>query len=391
MKRTFRYRKDWPLTIEADLNWTVCADGLRITGKTLPGNGFSWGRGITVPEEIDGVPVTEVDTDWRGSLDYIDGPSLKRVTIRISAGPSLFSGEASTLSFSGELYGSPVEALTISSQAPLRLGAASKTLKHLSVTAPDIRFLERGFHGCPVLQTVSFYGPVNADPDWEWTRFDDGLFRNCERLTAVHGEFQGGYSGQECFENCRSLTTAPSVRVQALASGFFRNCEALRDVHLCNGMKRINDSAFQGCRSLEDLYVPDTVTQLGSNVFRDCRGLRSIHLPDRLTEIPDYAFYGCHSLKKVVLSDNLTQIGTGAFADCLSLRDPWIPQKLRSIGTRAFYGCRFTKPIFLPPSVEEVGSQAFGPDPDLCIRGFPGTAAEAFAAREHIRFLPCDR
>lgn len=146
MKRTFRYRKDWPLTIEADLNWTVCADGLRITGKTLPGNGFSWGRGITVPEEIDGVPVTEVDTDWRGSLDYIDGPSLKRVTIRISAGPSLFSGEASTLSFSGELYGSPVEALTISSQAPAaggRLQDIEAPFRHCAGYPPSGAWLPR--------------------------------------------------------------------------------------------------------------------------------------------------------------------------------------------------------------------------------------------------------
>lgn len=55
-KRPFRYRSDSPYLVEADLTWVPCRDGLCVTGGTLPGNGFTWGHGITVPEEIDGIP-----------------------------------------------------------------------------------------------------------------------------------------------------------------------------------------------------------------------------------------------------------------------------------------------------------------------------------------------
>lgn len=385
--RTFRYRNNWDFTIDADLDWTSCRDGLCITRGTLPGNGFTWGHGITVPEEIDGIPVTELNVDWHGKLDYIDGPSLKRITLRLTQSPSLFSGNASSLTF-GTIYGNSAEQLVLSSSVPLGIRIDSKPLKYLSVTAPDIHLLDEAFRNCPNLETVSFHGTVRALPDWEGTTFPDNLFRDCNQLTAVHGVFQGDYSGQSAFENCRFLTTGPSLRMKILGPGYFQNCESLRGIHLSDGMLRIHCYAFANCRSLEDLYIPDSVRQLGPSIFRDCRNLRSVHLPDVLTEIPDYAFYSCHALKKVFLSDNLVRIGTGAFADCPSLHDPWIPKNLHSIGARAFYGCRFTKPILIPPSVKELGAQAFGAGSDLCIRGIPGTEAEAFARRENIRFLP---
>lgn len=78
---------------------------------------------------------------------------------------------------------------------------------------------------------------------------------------------------------------------------------------------KIADSAFSACRSLQEIIIPDTVTELGSCCFQYCYDLQSVTIPDSITVIPNRAFSNCSALTEVTLPDTITEIGSNAFYD----------------------------------------------------------------------------
>ncbi len=94
----------------------------------------------------------------------------------------------------------------------------------------------------------------------------------------------------------------------------------------------------------------------------DCKKLEEIYLPDHITEISPYAFDGCSVLKKIRWSKNLKIIGQGAFkcSFAASVTKLKLPGKVRVIGPEAFRWCGL-KEVTLPDTVASVGYYAFGP------------------------------
>lgn len=94
----------------------------------------------------------------------------------------------------------------------------------------------------------------------------------------------------------------------------------------------------------------------------NCKKLEEIYLPDHITEISPYAFDGCSGLKKIRWSKNLKIIGQGAFkcSFAASVTKLKLPGKIRVIGPEAFRWCGL-KEVTLPDTVASVGYYAFGP------------------------------
>ena len=64
---------------------------------------------------------------------------------------------------------------------------------------------------------------------------------------------------------------------------------------------------------------------LSSYAFQNCIMLENVHLPDHITEIGEYAFSGCASLVALVIPDSVTSVGCGALRGCDSLVSLDIP------------------------------------------------------------------
>ena len=94
----------------------------------------------------------------------------------------------------------------------------------------------------------------------------------------------------------------------------------------------------------------------------DCKKLEEIYLPDHITEISPYAFDGCSGLKKIRWSKNLKIIGQGAFkcSFAASVTKLKLPGKIRVIGPEAFRWCGL-KEVTLPDTIGSVAYYAFGP------------------------------
>lgn len=153
-----------------------------------------------------------------------------------------------------------------------------------------------------------------------------------------------------------------------------------------------NDGTYEvekcSAKSVTEITVPDTyggkpVTGIGAGAFNQCASLENITIPDSVTDIGDGAFSntpwyrnqpnGVVYAGKVAYTykgtmPNRTTItfedGTKGIADCAfrNATNLWgitIPEGVVRIGAEAFYCCASVYTINIPDSVISIGSYAF--------------------------------
>ena len=73
----------------------------------------------------------------------------------------------------------------------------------------------------------------------------------------------------------------------------------VRSILLHEGITRIGVDAFFGAW-VEELYIPDGVTELASHAIRKCPNLHTVSLPSSLESIGPYVFERCPNLRTIV-------------------------------------------------------------------------------------------
>ena len=116
--------------------------------------------------------------------------------------------------------------------------------------------------------------------------------------------------------------------------------------------------ALDGLTSLQELYLPQTVTSIGSYAFRGT-GLLKIEIPEGVTELGAGAFQNCAYLTEAVLPESLTVVGRLAFASCGSLSSVKLSSKTTLIKESAFQYCSSLTEVELPETLEEIEYGAF--------------------------------
>ena len=206
-------------------------------------------------------------------------------------------------------------------------------------------------------------------------------------------------------------------------------------------MSRIGSNAFEGCKALENLIIPEGVTELGENSCRACLNLKSISLPSTLKKITcfsiddnlpvesielaegvetigEHSFWNMNKLKNIIIPDSVTKIEESAFDGCTSLEKIVLPSKLTSLGYRVFTNCNAeitfpaslkyipelgsdaVRTVTIPEGVETIGYQAFGSCRNLTeiilpstiknieSEAFEGTGIISFNYPQNIKYIP---
>lgn len=99
----------------------------------------------------------------------------------------------------------------------------------------------------------------------------------------------------------------------------FNNCVNLEEVNIPEGITNIINNGFDNCNKLKDITLPNSLTTIGSYAFRKCYNLINIILPENLQRINSYAFIDCVSIKKIEFPKSLTYMEDGLFNACRSL------------------------------------------------------------------------
>jgi hypothetical protein len=93
---------------------------------------------------------------------------------------------------------------------------------------------------------------------------------------------------------------------------------------------------FYNCKNLEEVILPEGLTDMLWSTFARCPKLKEVTIPDSVEFIAQTTFAECSSLERVYISknSNLEIIGLDAFRDCKALTSFYIPPKVTHLDNR---------------------------------------------------------
>ena len=201
--------------------------------------------------------------------------------------------------------------------------------------------------------------------------------------------------GESAFEDCNTLETiVVSNKLSEIYKYAFNGCDELQSFDIPANLTSISEFVFNNCSSLQSINVdsenpvysskdgvlynknktelvrfpqgkslegwsfPSSVTVIGHSGFYGC-DMKSIVIPEPIETIGKLAFSSCYLLESVTFAENssLDTIGELAFSDCGSLKILELPEGLTTIGFRAFEWAGIEK-IYIPQSVNSIDSFA---------------------------------
>ncbi|MDE7104964.1 MAG: leucine-rich repeat domain-containing protein [Ruminococcus sp.] len=151
-----------------------------------------------------------------------------------------------------------------------------------------------------------------------------------------------------------------------------------------DSVEEIGIAAFSES-GLTEIKVPDSVNKIGRHAFSFNETLIKIDLSQTSVKIIDLmTFINCTSLNEVLLPETLTNIELASFMGCEKLSEITLPSQLTSIGQSSFMGTAIEK-IRIPENVTYIGYCAFGydmeekPNSNLVIIGKANSIAQNYA------------
>lgn len=276
---------------------------------------------VTVPDYIDGIPVTEI-----GSRAFSNCLALTSVKL------------PETLTAIGDY-------------------AFSKCISLPSVTIPAAtkKIGDYAFTGCSKLGTLNI--PENLT-DFGHKSFNDTAWLNARRsespFVTVNNILIDGLT-------CTNEITIPDG-ITAIGTGAFYDNSSISRVVIPDSVTSVGSKAFQFCERLAEIKIPSGISEIGMDAFSDTQWINnqqkispfvivngilidgkecsgSITIPDNVTKIADGAFMGCQSLVSVNIPASVRSIGECVFVFCSKLVSAEISENTESIGRRAFYWC----------------------------------------------------
>lgn len=207
----------------------------------------------------------------------------------------------------------------------------------------------------------------------ETQKIPDNLFLGCTSIIDVQIPKTVTEIGQKAFKDASSVENVT----------FAVNTETGK----VKGVEKIGISAFDGCSSLQELVLPETVTEVlqgafaneGALVkadmsraaslkkwdkesFKGDTALAEVVLPTAggITAIPDGAFAGCTSLtgENLKIPKNIVTITANAFKES-GLKKLYIPNQVTMIGASAFEACKNLEDVHISNNISIISQSTF--------------------------------
>ncbi len=201
------------------------------------------------------------------------------------------------------------------------------------------------------IQTVLFPAGLEkiGDRAFEYNNLKELSFDSTPNLTSI---------GESTFHGNHLPRVHLPDTVNELGSGAFSMNE-ITDLRLSANVTVIPQGAFSMNIRLEQISIPDTVTQIGEMAFAGAR-LTSLTIPSSVTKIERKAFH-LHRLKELTIPGTLKEIGESAFEGTFkgtTLKNLVLEEGIEKIGSRAFKE-GLLETVALPESLKELGTEPF--------------------------------
>ena len=173
------------------------------------------------------------------------------------------------------------------------------------------------FYGCGSIKSVVIPGDT---PEWENETMT--VFYNAYQLVSV--TFEEG--------------------VKKIQEGAFYACVKIETLNLPSSLEIIEDWAFGDSYALKRCVLPEGLKKIGGDAFHHS-GLEELFVPDTVTEIGEFAFT-LADLKTVVLGTGVKSLDKYVFLGCQSLESVYIPVNVKTLSERSFDACKNIKDIY---------------------------------------------
>ena len=226
------------------------------------------------------------------------------------------------------------------------------------------------FDKCSGITSLMVYGKE--------TSIDKYAFSSCSNLKEA--EFGSGVIsiGEYVLSDCLSVEKLTVPRLEDISSngiaqmfyvdepsdpkkvydgaGFAGTPKSLTSVTVLSG-KSINANAFQGMSSLNEINIPEGITQIGNRAFENCTNVKlDINkLLKNVESIGEYAFSNCSATEfgDIVLPEKLKKIESGTFYNCTGITGVYFYKNMESVGYSAFHGCNSIEKVQYEGTDEE--------------------------------------
>ena len=223
--------------------------------------------------------------------------------------------------------------------------------------------------------------PDNID-GYDVTEIGDSAFAGCKNVKEIKLPETLETIGYYAFGRCTGLESIkiPS-KVKTIGREAFEYCSSLKEINLPESIETLGSKFIRGTQ-IEEIQIPKSLKS-GSSALDGANELKKVEfeegtetiikeicdvdyyenkieeiiIPDGVTEIGDSAFAACTNVKEIKLPETLETIGSYAFGRCTGLESIKIPSKVKTIGREAFEYCSSLKEINLPESIETLGSK----------------------------------
>ena len=294
---------------EGVLEYTRVDDGYAVSAT----EGYA-GVNVVIPEEYNGMPVTEVaENAFSGctSMKTLRIPdSVKRV------GKGALSGctslESIVLPFAGASADTPVGVNNMGMAHMFGFSGGSSWakdygLKQVTVTDAATVIPNGAFEGMTSLQYVNLGENI--------TEIGARAFSNCSNLVSVTLPEKCVSIGAYAFANCRASITVKGAITSLGLSSFYNS--GITAITLGEGITSVPANCFEGSSSLRSITLPSSVTSVGSAAFRNCKSLTSVTINSVVT-LYSSAFSNCTRLTSVTVNSVVT-LHSSAFSECGAL------------------------------------------------------------------------
>lgn len=287
---------------------------------------------VTVPETLDGYPVTEIGRFAFSSFSssnsaYVNSPDKLIPEDLITS---------ITLPETIEVIGDYAF-------------AGNLKLTEINIPSKVTTIPYECFNNCNSLECIDIPQSVN--------KIEANAFYRCEKLKSISLPISITEIRESTFSHCSALEFVDMPGVNKIEKYAFHSCEKLVITDLPECLTELGDGAFYHCESIERLDLSN-VTKIGAEAMCGCIGLKEVVLNNNLENLERGVFDCCSSLERIELPEKLVSIGSCCFR-LSGLKDVTFKEGLKTIGACAFDGCFYLTDVVLPDSLEYIWDSAF--------------------------------
>lgn len=154
-------------------------------------------------------------------------------------------------------------------------------------------------------------GSYAAERQYTHTAYDSHIYVSCYLVTLVTA------SGGEAGVNDVIVTT---INYKTHFNSNYKSVQIPPSGADGNPVTALRNDAFNGLNSLEEIILPDGITEIGERAFKDCTKLKDTGLTDSVAVIGREAYMGCDGITEITVGENVYSIGDRAFSEMENLK-----------------------------------------------------------------------